>query len=387
MLIALRIVQIYVNILITFSFLLLSDHQLTNPCLTTHDSTVNMCVHKLTQLPSLEANYENDNCTYEELKRDIPCDSSDLSIIQLNIRGLTLKLGDLNHILTNSFSSQHPDIVLLCETWLTSRSPRPEIKGYNIERRDRQNKKGGGVAILISTRCKYKRRKDLEQNNCPSFESCFIELDNWKTNLIIGSAYQLPNTDPIEFNQNFTKIKKKCTLQNRCLILGLDHNLDLLKSNKHKPTQAFLETIYEVGMVPMITKPTRVSSTTATLIDNILVDQKLTSLSTSGILIDNASDHLPCYTLLTNINPSRKKHLEITSQDTRPKNIYALKEFLQIPGNLLPLNGDNTNEQFDNFHRQLEDAVNHFLPIRTQKIPARSVRHEAWMTAGLLRCI
>ena len=137
-----------------------------------------MCVHKLTNLPSLEGNYETDNCTYEDLNKDIPCDSGDLSIIQLNIRGLTSKLGDLVHILNNSFSTKHPDVVLLCETWLSSRSPKPVINGYNIERSDRLHKKGGGVAVLISTKCKYRRRKDLEQSNCHSFESCFIELEN-----------------------------------------------------------------------------------------------------------------------------------------------------------------------------------------------------------------
>ena len=322
-----------------------------------------MYIHKLTHLPSLEVNYDTDNCTYEELKKDIRYDSSDLSVIQFNIRGLMSKLGDLNHILTNSFSSNHPDVVLLCETWLSDKSPKPAINGYNIERTDRLNKEGGGVAILVSTRCKYKRRKDLEQENSPSFESCFIELENWKSNLIIGSVYRPPNTDPCNFIKIFNNISNICTTQKKCLLLGLDHNLDLLKADQHKPTQLFLETIYEVGMIPMITKPTRISSTTATLIDNILVDQRLTHISTSGVLIDNASDHLPCYTILSNINPSQKKKLEITSCDIRPKNIHALKEFLKIPGNLLPLIGVNTNEQFDNFHRQLEDAVNHFLPI------------------------
>ena len=359
----------------------------TNLCLCAQNCTVNMCIYKLTHLPSLEVNYNTDNCTYKELKKDIRCDSSDLSVIHFNIRGLMSKIGNLNHNLTNSFSSNHPDIVLLCETWLSSKSPKLAINGYNIERTDRLNKKGGGVAILISTRCKYKRRKDLEQDNCPSFESCFIELENWKSNLIIGSVYHPPNTDPGNFIQNFNNISKICTTQKKCLLLGLDHNLDLLKADWHKPTQLFLETIYEVGMIPMITKPTRISSTTATLIDNILVDQRLTYISTSGVLIDNASDHLPCYTLLSDINPSRKKQLEITSRDVRPKNIQALKEFLKIPGNLLPLNGTNTNEQFDNFHSQLEDAVNHFLPIWTRKILSRSVRREPWMTAGLLQCI
>ena len=272
-----------------------------------------MCVHKLTHLPTLEGNYDFDNCTYEDLKNDIPCDSGNLSIIHFNIRGLTSKLGDLNHILSNSFSSKHPDIILLCETWLSSRSPKPNISGYNIERSDRLHKKGGGVAILISTRCRYKRRKDLEQSNCPSFESCFIELENWKSNLILGSIYRPPNTNPESFIRNFNIISGICNTQNKCLILGLDHNLDLLKADRHRPTQSFLESIYEVGMIPMITKPTRISTSTATLIDNILVDRKLANISSSGIFIDNASDHLPCYTLLTGINPSRKKQLEITS--------------------------------------------------------------------------
>ena len=137
----------------------------------------------------------------------------------------------------------------------------------------------------------------------------------------------------------------------------------------------------------MITKPTRISASAATLIDNILVDQKLAEVSSSGIFIDNASDHLPCYTLLSDINSSRKKQLEITSHDLRPKNISALKTYLKIPGNLLPLDGNNINDQFNNFHNKLEEAVNHFLPIRTQKIPSRSTRREFWMTTGLLHCI
>ena len=345
-----------------------------------------MCVHKLSNLPSFEGNYETDNCTYEDLNNDIPCDSSDLSIIQLNIRGLTSKLGDLNYILNNSFSTKHPDIVLLCETWLSCRSPKPIINGYNVERSDRQHKKGGGVAILISTKCKYRRRKDLEQSNCTSFESCFIELENWKSNLIIGSIYRPPNTDPDRFIQIFNDVKEVCNTQKKSLILGLDHNLDLLKANLHRPTQTFLETIYKLGMIPMITKPTRVSTGTATLIDNILLDQKLADESSSGIFVDNASDHFPCYTLLTNINPSRKKQLEITSRDLRQKNINALKEYLKLPGNLLPLDGSNVNEQFNNFHQKLEEAVNHFLPIKTRKVPSRSIRREPWMTAGLLHC-
>ena len=262
----------------------------------------------------------------------------------------------------------------------------PNFNRYNIERSDRLRKKGGGVAVLISTRCKYRRRKDLEQSNCNSFESCFIELENWKTNIIIGSIYRPPNTDSEHFIQIFNEVNRNCNTQNKNLILGLDHNLDLLKADLHKPTRTFLEAIYELGMLPMIMKPTRNSTCTATLIDNILVDQKLSNVSSSGIFIDNASDHFPCYTVLTDINPSRKKQVEITSRDLRHKNMIALKEYLKLAGNLLPLDGATVNEQFNNFHQKLEDAVNHFLPTKTCKVPSRSIRREPWMTAGLLQC-
>ena len=346
-----------------------------------------MCVHKLHQLPSLDVNYDTDNCSYDNLDNSIKCDSGDLSIIHLNIRGLNSKIGDLNYILTHSFTTSHPDVILLCETWLTGRSPKPFINGYNLERTDKKNKKGGGVGMLISNRCRYRRRKDLEDSNSASFESCFIELENHKTNIITGSIYRPPNTDSNEFNKKFEQLTQSCNKQKKHLIIGLDHNLDLLKANQHRPTQNFLELIYTAGLIPKITKPTRITSASATLIDNILIDQQLDTNSSSGILIDNTSDHLPCYTIIPNIHPTRRKLLEITNRDTRPKNVVALKRFLSVPGTLLPLNEGNASQQFDQFHDQLQEAIDHFLPLTTRKIPSRSIRHEPWVTGGLLKCI
>ena len=353
----------------------------------TQTCTLTVCVHKLNQLPTLEVNYDTDNCSYDDLDKSIKCDSSDLSIIHLNIRGLSSKIENLNYVLTHSLASSHPDIILLCETWLSKRSPKPVISGYNMERTDRVNKKGGGVSILISNRCRYKRRKDLEESNSACFETCFIELENHKTNLIIGSIYRPPNTDSNEFNKKFEQLTESCNKMKKHLVIGLDHNLDLLKADHHRPTQDFLELIYTAGLVPKITKPTRITSSTATLIDNILIDNKLDTNSSSGILVDNVSDHLPCYTIIPDIHPTRRKALEITSRDTRPKNITALKRFLSMLGTLLPLDGLTASQQFHRFHDCLQEAVDHFLPMRTWKIPARLIRQEPWFTSGLFRCI
>ena len=157
----------------------------------------------------------------------------------------------------------------MCETWLKSNSPKPNIAGYIFERRDRKWKQGGGVGILISSKNNYKRRPDLETIGDSTLESCFIELESSKNNIVIGSLYRPPNTSTTNFVESFHTIITTIQRENKNIIIGLDHNLDLLKHQTHKQTRLFLENIYNNGLVPMITKPTRISNNSATLIDNI----------------------------------------------------------------------------------------------------------------------
>ena len=159
--------------------------------------------------------------------------------------------------------------------------------------------------------------------------------------------------------------------------------MDLLKENIHAPTHQLLETVYEQGLVPMITKPTRITPFSATLIDNILVDQQLQSSADSGILLEHLSDHLPCYCILRNINPQRAEELEITSRDTRQKNLNALKRKLQDATALETRQTESAENQFNEFHRKLDELLDQFIPVKTRKITKRKKRIEPWLTAGL----
>ena len=59
------------------------------------------------------------------------------------------------------------------------------------------------------------------------------------------------------------------------IIIGLDHNLDLLKSHLSQPTNEFMELNLDRELIPCITKPTRITNNSATLIDNILISRSL----------------------------------------------------------------------------------------------------------------
>ena len=100
------------------------------------------------------------------------------------------------------------------------------------------------------------------------------------------------------------------------IIVGLDHNLDLLKSETHQPTNDFIQYNLDFGLVPTVTRPTRITQSTATLIDNIFVSQNLCGKYVSNILINDTSDHLPVICTLTDLKTTKREPIKIVSRDT-----------------------------------------------------------------------
>ena len=127
------------------------------------------------------------------------------------------------------------------------------------------NEKGEGVDFLICSDLQYRNRQDLEPTEKnPSCEQCYIEIKNSRDNVLVGSMYRLPNTNIKDFLETFKYQMGKINDMKCECIIGLDHNLDLLKQSRHPKTQEFLECILDQDLLPTITKPTRISKTSAT---------------------------------------------------------------------------------------------------------------------------
>ena len=74
-----------------------------------------------------------------------------------------------------------------------------------------------------------------------------------------------------------------------CIIMG-DMNVDLLKFETHIKTNEYLDNIFSNDFLPIISKPTRICSTVATLIDHIYTNNLLSS-GYSGIIITDVADN------------------------------------------------------------------------------------------------
>ena len=111
--------------------------------------------------------------------------------------------------------------------------------------------------------------------------------------IIVVSLYRPPNTDLQSFNIKFNNFLDKMTPgKKKKIFIAADTNLDLLKSNSHSNTEEFLNSLLSFNFLPTITKPTRITSYTSTLLDNIFTNC-FEHLVASNIVFEDISDHLP----------------------------------------------------------------------------------------------
>ena len=340
---------------------------------------------------------ELDKCDYVDYGDSIKVSSNDLIIMQLNIRGLYSKLSRLRELLNDVTTGKKPDILLLCETWQNNNSPLPVLDGYEFISKNRTHRLGGGVCIFVSKKLKFKTRSDLEID-CQTIEHCIVEVKLKKQNVLVCSRYRAPGQSPTEFLHEYDKLTESMNSTRLPVIVGMDHNLDLLKQRTHHPTKLFVDKLLDSNMVPSITKPTRITKSSATLIDNIFIPLELAAVSASHIIIEDMSDHLPVLLVLNGVNIGKPCEHVVESRDLRQKSIDTLKADVRdvdwnvFLSDVMPRNDVSdivipqnvaVNELLDKFHNKLQTILDKNVPIRKRFLKEKKFRREPWLTNGL----
>ena len=106
--------------------------------------------------------------------------------------------------------------------------------------------------------------------------------------------YRQPHENIQNFIEELEVILEQVSSENKiCYLLG-DFNIDLLKFETHSQILELLNLLYSFTFRPLVDKPTRITSTTATLIDNIFTNN--IEVQRSNIILSDVSDHLPFIT-------------------------------------------------------------------------------------------
>ena len=139
--------------------------------------------------------------------------------------------------------------------------------------------------------------------------------------------------------------------------------MDFLKSNVHQLTQDFIEMNIDLGLIPVIRRPTRITRSSATLIDNIFISQHLTDDYRCGLLIKDMGDHLPCLLSVEGLNPDTNGYNTVLSRKLTSMKMTNIKHDSAAINwyDLLSTKSCQTN--YDLFETTLSNILDKHAPI------------------------
>lgn len=235
-----------------------------------------------------------DNCKYysdDELNAKIAMDNT-FSLIHFNARSMYANFNKMKEYL-NKMNGKFK-VIALSETWMKQeRRTEFPLDGYELYYTNRDNKTGGGVAFFVDRdlRCKVIQNMSILKENLMECITVEIELEKSR-NTVITCVYRAPGSNVETFVDSLEDIISRVNDNKTYWICG-DLNIDLLSADKHKPTADFLDTLYSRGFHPLITKPSRMTSS---LINNIFLNIIDNNIS-CGLIINDISDHLPVFVI------------------------------------------------------------------------------------------
>ena len=224
---------------------------------------------------------------FDSFNSQITNSANGLSIFHINICSLFNKFEELGEVL--GMLNLEFDIICVTETWLKESDllSLVNFKGYKQFQLLR-NGRGGGVGIYVKDFINSERMNDFFIVN-NDIECAFLNCKVGEFNFVIGNVYRPPSGNLELFLTKLEGILGVLPAYSECIISG-DFNINLLSSLNDSTPNDFLNMMNSFSLVPVITKPTRITANTSTLIDNIFISKPDSIVS--GNIPLTLSDHM-----------------------------------------------------------------------------------------------
>jgi hypothetical protein len=243
----------------------------------------------------------------------------------------------------------------------------------------------GGIAMYIRSNISYTVRDDLSTFIEGEYESLFIEANIHGKKTIMGEIYRTPGSNANKSVEYFENTVEKLKNEKQ-VILGTDQNFDLLKVDNHSQTASLFNTFLASSFIPCISKPTRITEHSQTLIDNIYTNNiQHGTIIKSAILLENISDHLPIvFTISTNTHRKDKTKLKtIERRNITPQTIYLIKQRIQQT-NWDYLKNIDIEHAYQSFTETLNKILDDIAPVTKTTVNVKILIRDPWMTKGLI---
>ena len=214
----------------------------------------------------------------------------DITVGHTNVRGLYKNLSQVKLMVFRTGL----DVLAVTETHLSPAIEDHEIsiQGYQIQRKDRIGKAGGGVAVY------YKVSLDcisIEKYDDCGIEATWLELKVQSQRLLVGCVYRPP--DFRGFYDKFRPILERISMTRKNVIITGDFNSNMLDdSGNGKKLKDILQL---AGFKNVVKKPTRVTEHSSTII-NLICTNNIQKVNSAGVIDFCIADHkLNLFTFLS----------------------------------------------------------------------------------------
>lgn len=313
------------------------------------------------------------------------------SIIHFNSRSFNKNSDAIHACLTNidhTFT-----VICLSESWFyTDLSNEINIENYDLVSAPRCDRRGGGSAIYVHNSVSYRLRDDLNlivksTSNHDHSESVFIEILNpTSKNVIVGNIYRDKRTDANLFIDDLDQCLNKITNENKQCYISGDFNFDLLKRDSVSNVNDFLNVFYNMSMYPLIDRPTRITPTSATLIDNIFTNV-LTHGIKSGVLINDITDHYPVFQV-TNSMPHTYNHPPVKSRSFNQNRIQMFRNHIGLIDWKFISDINTAEAAYNSFIKKFLDIYDTHFPLKYVTVSTpKKIPRKPWITPAILKSI
>jgi len=331
---------------------------------------------------------EENHCDYTNLHKfskllNQANSKSDLSLVHFNMRSLPKNLHKIEDLLLSS--NTLPKILAISETKLNPKKVyNVNLNNYSFQHND-SSTQAGGVGLFILKDIKYLIREDLSMN-IEGCEDLWIEIitPQYKKNIIVSVIYRHSYCNIEVFQNKLCNILKSISSY-QYIICG-DTNIDLLKYDSNHQISNYLNEIYSLGATVAINKPTRLTDSSATLIDHIYTNNLRKNVP-AGILIYEVSDHLPVYIVFKEV--IKIKHQKFIHRDTRKfdVNSYRNKMFEKLNENYNKLKHDKQKFLYSDFADIFCNVLNSHAPLKQTSRKDLKFKNKPWLTSGIIKSI
>lgn len=343
-------------------------------------------------LPLVDSPY----CDDQELLAILDRNINNYSMLSFNCCSLNARYNEI--VVYLDFFKRHGHIIgIVCiqECWVAEKEDFDvyDIDGYKKHCYGSTASLRGGLVTYIHESLHFEKipsphRRDL-------WETIFSEVtDSFNNKLMVTNVYHPPRDAKLtkEFVTDFEDTLH--FLGNKKIPVSMpgDFNIDLLKINANLPIPGtFFDLLLSNSLLPKITRPTRITSDSATLIDNIFTTFSPSTNLESAIPSHKFSDHQPCFSILPLVRSRDKKepvYINIRKETLQAKNNFMTElSSIDFPSILDTRPDANPEANYEKFIKIILDLYDKHFPLKRSKFRKYHHKKNPWITDGLVKSI